>query len=88
MFDRYNIITERDVAQAAAQRARSIGSHASDTDPTRTAQPVAHDGPLAHQAAHLPFKPPPKIRPLGQPAIYQEVFPFLLGWRRVVLGQL
>jgi len=56
VFDRYNITTERDVAQAAAQLAQYISSYNPDTDETRTKKPVKQDGPLAHQAEHLPFK--------------------------------
>jgi len=56
VFDRYNITTERDVAVAAAQLAQYIGGYDINTDRTRTEKPVDCDGPLAHQAEHLPFK--------------------------------
>ena len=57
VLDRYNITTERDVAQAAAQLAQYFGGQPDPhTDRIRTDQLINSSGPLAHQAEHLPFK--------------------------------
>jgi hypothetical protein len=91
VFDRYNITTARDVAQAAAQLAQCMGKYDPDTDTTRTGKPIDQDGPLAHQAEHLPFKQvvpgssPGRLIPMQRPSgIHTSTHkrPHRLAWSR------